>query len=130
MIVSSLSSFYSYPLETISDYNLYQSQLRQDIQSKIYRKPSFKINLFWKEYFWLIKKKKIWPLTIQRFQVMWVFLPDDLELIHKELDYVKKKYSNKIWNNCFKLRKNNTMIRFFNNIKKLNDLMKKLEIWD
>jgi hypothetical protein len=49
---------------------------------------------------------------------MWVFLPDDLELIHKELDYVKKRYGNKMWNICFQLWINNTMIRFFNNIKK------------
>ena len=49
---------------------------------------------------------------------MWVFLPDDLELIHSELDYIKKKYWNKPWNICFQLWINNTMIRFFNNTKK------------
>jgi len=49
--VTSLSSFYSYPLEPISDYNLYQSQVRQDIQSKIYRKPTFKVHLFGQDYF-------------------------------------------------------------------------------
>ena len=116
--MTSLSSFYSYPLEPISDYNLYQSQVRQDIQSKIYRKPTFKIHLFGQDYFWLIKKKNLWPLSIQWFQVMWVFLPDDLELIHSELDYIKKKYWNKPWNICFQLWINNTMIRFFNNTKK------------
>lgn len=116
--MTSLSSFYSYPLEPISDYNLYQSQVRQDIQSKIYRKPTFKIHLFGQDYFWVIKKKHLWPLSIQWFQVMWVFLPDDLELIHSELDYIKKKYSNKYWNICFQLWINNTMIRFFNNTKK------------
>ena len=116
--MTSLSSFYSYPLEPISDYNLYQSQVRQDIQSKIYRKPTFKVHLFGQDYFWLIKKKKIGPFSIQWFQVMGVFLPDDIELIHKELDYVKKKYSNKFWNICFQLWIHNTMVRFFNNIKK------------
>ena len=49
---------------------------------------------------------------------MWIFLPDDIELIHKELDYIKKKYGSKTWNICFQLWINNTMIRFFNNIKK------------
>jgi len=32
-------------------YNLYQSELRKDIQTKIYEKPYFIINLFDKEYF-------------------------------------------------------------------------------
>ncbi len=116
--MSSLSSFYSCPLEALSDYNLYQSQVRQDIQSKVYKKQTFKVHLFWKDYFWLIKKKYIWPIKIQRFQVMWVEFPDDIKLIHSELDYVKKKYWNKFWNICFQFGLNNTIIRFFNNEKK------------
>ncbi|MDR0607922.1 MAG: hypothetical protein LBG52_06360 [Candidatus Peribacteria bacterium] len=40
-------------------YNLYQTQLRKDIQSKVYHKEHFTIKLFGQEYFGLIKRKKI-----------------------------------------------------------------------
>jgi len=67
--------------------------LRKDIQTKIYEKPCFTINLFGKEYFWLIKEKKIWPFKTRWLQIMWIDLPTDKDYVRKELANLKKKYS-------------------------------------
>ncbi|MDR0650926.1 MAG: hypothetical protein LBG59_06070 [Candidatus Peribacteria bacterium] len=40
-------------------YNLYQTQIWKDIQSHVYHKEHFMIQLFGKQYFGLIKRKKI-----------------------------------------------------------------------
>lgn len=74
-------------------YNLYQSKLRKDIQAKVYQKTNFSVNLFGKKYFGLIKEKKIWPLDLKRYQVMWVELPDDEDLIKEEIKKIKTEFS-------------------------------------
>lgn len=78
-------------------YNLYQSKLRKDIQTKVYHKPHFDIDLFGKKYFWLIKEKKIWPIRLKRYQIMWVELPKDKEYIQLELKRIKSKYKKEKW---------------------------------
>ena len=76
-------------------YNIYQSQLRKDIQHKIYRKPIFTVELFGKEYFWTIKVKKIGPRTLQRYQVMGVELPSNKEYVRSEIAKLKKHFRKK-----------------------------------
>lgn len=84
-------------------YNLYQSQLRKDIQTKIYDKPFFTIQLFGKEHFWLIKEKKIWPFTTKWLQIMGVEFPSrpdwnlDQKYIKSELEKIKAKYKKEKW---------------------------------
>lgn len=76
-------------------YNLYQSSLRKDIQQQIYRKPTFTITLFGKEYFGTIKTKKFGPIRLQRYQVMGVELPNDQEYVRQELAQLKKNFKGK-----------------------------------
>lgn len=83
-------------------YNLYQSQLRKDIQTKIYNKPFFTVKLFGKEHFGLIKEKKIGPFTTKWLQIMGVEFPTikstwklDHKYIQSEIKKIKKYYNNK-----------------------------------
>lgn len=72
-------------------YNLYQSKLRRDIQTIVYKRPSMTINLFGKEYFALIKDKKIWPIRSQWVQILWVELPSNKDYVKQELQRVQKE---------------------------------------
>jgi len=72
-------------------YNLYQSKIRKDIQTKIYEKPYFTVNLFGKEYFGLIKEKKIWPFTTKWLQIMWVEFPIDKATWELDQKYIKSE---------------------------------------
>ena len=74
-------------------YNLYQSKLRKEIQGTVYRNPTITVNLFGKEYFWTVKRKTIWTITTQRYQIMGVELPDDKDYVRKEIKKIKKEYS-------------------------------------
>ncbi|MEI7919271.1 MAG: hypothetical protein WCH65_03565 [bacterium] len=76
-------------------YNLYQSQLRKDIQTIIYRKPTFTVELFGKEYFGTIKEKKIGPRILKWYQVMGVELPSDKEYVRSEIARIKKEFRKK-----------------------------------
>jgi len=83
-------------------YNLYQSQIRKDIQTKIYEKPYFTIQLFGKEHFGLIKEKKVWPFTTKWLQIMGVEFPTikatwelDQKYINSEIKRLKLYYTNK-----------------------------------
>lgn len=76
-------------------YNLYQSKLRRDIQQEIYRKPTFTVTLFGKQYFGTIKTKKFGPMRLQRYQVMGVELPSDPEYVRQELANLKKQFRKK-----------------------------------
>jgi len=95
-------------------YNFYQSKLRRDIQEIVYQKPVFTVDLFGKEYFGTIKTKKIWPIKTQRYQVMWVVLPDDKEFVCKEIKKLKHKFSDKKTNIFFQLWLINEIISFEN----------------
>jgi len=112
-------------------YNLYQSQLRKDIQSKIYWKESFEVEVFGKKYFGLVKNKKIWFINTKRYQVMWIELPKDEEYIRKEINKIKKIYSKK-WENVFFQRGIiNEIIRFENvshRSGKFNHVIKQLRL--
>jgi len=95
-------------------YNLYQTKIRRDINEMVYRKPSFLIDLFWKQYFGLIKTKSWWPFKTQWYQVMWIELPDDKDYVNSELKKLKDKYSKKRSNILFQLGFINEIIRFEN----------------
>ncbi len=96
--------------------SFYQSKLRKDIQHEVYRKPMFTVELFGKEYFWSIKKKKIWPFNLSRYQIMGITLPDDQAYVQKELAKVKKSFRKK-WI-FFQLGIINEIVSFENSIKR------------
>ena len=95
-------------------YNLYQSEVWKDIQTKVYNKPYVFVNIFWKEYFWLIHTKKIWPIKLSRLQIMWVELPSDKEYVKSELQRIKNIYQKEKWIIFIQLCLLNEIIRFEN----------------
>lgn len=80
--------------------SLYQSSIRQTIQQDIYNKPTFTMKLFDKEYFWTIKTKKLGPITLKRYQILGIHLPDNPEEIRKAIRYIKQKFWQS-WTNIF-----------------------------
>ena len=95
-------------------YNLYQSQIRKDIQTQVYNKKSFIEHLFWKDYFWLVHEKKIWTISIKWLQIMGVELPENKEYVKKELVKLKQKYEKQKWVIFIQLCFLNEIIRFEN----------------
>jgi hypothetical protein len=72
-------------------YNLYQSQLRKDIQTIVYEKPSLTVNIFGKDYFAIRKPKNFGPIKADRIQIMGVELPTNRDYVLSELKRVKKE---------------------------------------
>ena len=95
-------------------YNLYQSQLRQDIQTIVYQRPSMKVNIFGKEYFAIVKPKSFGPIKAQWIQIMGVDLPNDKNYVLSELKRVKKELAQKQTNIMLQLGIVNEMISFEN----------------
>lgn len=74
-------------------YNFYQSTIRKTIQRDIYQRPCFEIKVFWKQYLWVIKKKKIGPFSVQWFQILGLELPmEDEYKIQEEFSRIRKEY--------------------------------------
>lgn len=96
-------------------YNFFQSQIRKDIKTIVYKEESFSITLFDKEYFWLKKTKNIWPFNLSWFQVLWLELPtNNTERIKNQVEKIHKDY-NKSYNNIFfQLWIVNEILRFYN----------------
>lgn len=97
-----------------SYYNLYQTQLRRDIQTKVYHKEFLTIHIFGKDYFGIIKSKKIWPIRIARYQIMGVQLPDDEEFVKSELQKLNETYWSQWGNISFQFGFINEIISFEN----------------
>jgi len=95
-------------------YNFYQSAIRRDIQKEVYKNPHFVMHLFGTEYFGVIKEKKIWPWKLKRHQILWVQLPDDEELVKKELEHAKKKLQAESGDIFLQLWIVNEIVRFEN----------------
>lgn len=95
-------------------YNLYQSDLWREIQGNIYWKKTFNLQIFGREYFWLIKIKKIWPFELKWLQIMWLDFPSDKNYINSELKRVKKIYKKEKWVIFVQLCLLNEIIRFEN----------------
>lgn len=70
-------------------YNLYQSDIRQYIQTHIYRKPTFHADFLGQKYFGMIKKKQIWPLSIQWHQILWV----RIQMFLHDPDYIITEFA-------------------------------------
>lgn len=56
------------------NYNFYQSPLRQHINKQIYCKPTSIINILDKEYQYIVKRKSVLGINVNRYQVLWVEL--------------------------------------------------------
>ena len=85
-------------------YSLYQSPIRKTLQIDIYKKQYGFVNLFWKDYFYLIKEKKIWPFKFREFQIMGLQIPEDnWNMVRKELKKLKKQFWKNRWNIFFQL---------------------------
>lgn len=97
-------------------YNLYQSQLRKDIQKEVYHNPTFTVDLFGKEYFGTIKVKKIGLWKLNRYQIMGVELPSDKEYIRSEIAKIKKQFSKKCF--FFQWGITNEIVSFENSLQK------------
>jgi hypothetical protein len=79
-------------------YNFFQSQIRRDIKTIIYKEDSFSVTLFDTEYFWIKKTKHIWPLWLSRFQVLGVELPtNNTERIKDQVQKIHRDYKTSPW---------------------------------
>ncbi|NOZ44777.1 MAG: hypothetical protein GXP45_06665 [bacterium] len=95
-------------------YNLYQSQIRKDIQIKVYQKEHETIKIFDRDYFLIVKSKKIGPFVLKWYQVMGIEFPDDEKRVKKEIARIKSIYQ-KDWKNIsFQFGLNNEIISFEN----------------
>ena len=95
-------------------YGLYQSAVRETLQTEIYQKPYGFVRLFRKEYFYLIKSKKIWPFEFKEFQIMGLQLPDDWNQVRAELKRLKKTFGRSRRNIFFQLGIVNEITSFDN----------------
>ena len=96
-------------------YSLYQSPIRKTLQIDIYKKQYGFVNLFWKDYFYLIKEKKIWPFKFREFQIMGLVIPEDnWNMVRKELKKLKKQFWKSRWNIFFQLGIVNEITSFDN----------------
>ncbi len=96
-------------------YSLYQSPIWKTLQIDIYRKQYGFVNLFWKDYFYLVKEKKVLWFTLREFQIMWLEIPEDnWNLVRRELKKLKKQYWKSRWNIFFQLGIVNEITSFDN----------------
>ncbi len=72
--------------------SLYQSKIWKTIQYDIYQNPYFKIKLLDKEYFGTIKAKKIWPITLKRYQILGFDLPKEPKKAKELLEKIKSEF--------------------------------------
>ncbi len=96
-------------------YNFFQSAIRKDIKTIVYKEESFSINLFDKEYFWTTKKKTIWPIWLSWFQVLGVELPtNNPTWIKEQVKKIYHDYNNSSSNIFFQRGIINEILRFYN----------------
>ena len=95
-------------------YSLYQSPIRETLQVEIYWKPHGFTRIFGKEYFYLIKEKKIWPFSFREFQAIGVEMPDNWDEVRKGLKKLKKEFGGKRGNIFFQLGFVNEITSFDN----------------
>lgn len=74
--------------------NFYQSQLRNYINTTIYKKPSFELEFSWQQLFWITKSQKRLGKTLNRFMTHGVEtdLQQDIEKYQKELSHIQRDY--------------------------------------
>lgn len=85
--------------------NFYQSTIWRTINTSIFQKPVFEINLFWSKYFWTIKTKKRFWFTAHWYQVMWIesWFPSEhsFSSLKDSLYNIGRDYWNDFWNIMF-----------------------------
>lgn len=109
-------------------YGLYQSQIWRKLQAEIYQKPHGFIDLFGKEYFYLIKEKKIWPFRLREMQIMGIEVPDDRELVRAELAKVKQFFkAQSRWNIFFQFGIVNEITSFDNARARERNIVEKVK---
>lgn len=76
-------------------YNFYQSPIWREINDSVYKKPVIYIQIFDKEYQWIIWEKKFFWATFKWIQILGVYGLTDWqkEWLKKALCEVKKKYN-------------------------------------
>ena len=100
-------------IDTMS--NFFQSAIRKDIKTIVYNESHFMISLFDKEYFWLIKKKNIWPIWLSWYQVMGLEVPThNPQRIAQEVQKIQRDYGNTRKNIFFQRWITNEILRFYN----------------
>ncbi len=77
-----------------------QSPLRKNIKTLVYGEEFFETSLFDEPYFWLIKRKSFWPLSVSWLQILGVKLPSDEWQIREEIKKIKQDYG-KNYGNLF-----------------------------
>ena len=80
--------------------SLYQSPIRKTIQKDIYKKPTFSVNIFGREYFWTIKTKWLFGIQFKRYQILWVDVELDNDAINEAVKSIQEQFWNS-WKNLF-----------------------------
>lgn len=95
--------------------SFFQSPIRKHIKTVIYGEQAFSITLFDKEYFWIQKTKKFWPLWLSRYQVLWVEIPsNNMPRVQEEASRIYRDYSHDRKNISFQWGIVNEILRFHN----------------
>lgn len=95
--------------------NFFQSPIRHDIKSIVYGEDTFSINLFDKEYFGIKKRKKIWPRSLSRFQVLGIEIPtNNSQWLSEQVHKIYNDYHTQSGNIFFQRWIINEIISFYN----------------
>ena len=95
--------------------NFFQSPLREDIKTIVYGEQSFHLTLFDKDYFGIIKEKKIWPLSMSWFQTLGIELPThNPQRVREEINKIQKDFGGKRWHMFFQWWIINEILTFYN----------------
>lgn len=96
-------------------HSFFQSSLRKDIKTIVYGEQSFTINLFDQEYFGIIKKKSVWPLSLSWCQVLGVEIPfHNPQRINQEIQKIHKDFNTSRRHLFFQRGITNEIVRFDN----------------
>lgn len=79
---------------------LYQSKIWKTLQKDIYKKPTFSIKIFDREYFGTIKTKSFFGIKFKRYQILWIDIDLNEEEIRKEVKKIKDQFWHS-WTNLF-----------------------------
>lgn len=79
---------------------LYQSKIWKSVQKDIYKKPTFSVKLFDREYFGTIKTKSLLGIRFKWYQILGIEVDLDEEKMKKEIKKIKTQFWNS-WTNLF-----------------------------
>ncbi len=104
--------------------NFYQSLIWKTISKDIFKKEIFEIDLFWKNYWWVIKPHKKFWIKLRWFQVLGVELPNNVLEITSAINEVKNNFG-KFWDIFFQFGFINQLNEpFFKNRKQIENNLK------